>query len=141
MRRSTLGAACLVALGLLVLAVPLSGCEVVRVSVIIPDFDSGRVRGVTFWRHEAGAYVEDGRLLFEEVEYRGADELIRYRFRPCHGEPSRIAYRARLERSATDPDVVLIELLYPRRSRPGVFRISAFNSGGESAMTDASVNL
>ena len=141
MRRSTLGAAVLVVVGLIALAVPLSGCEVVRVSVIIPDFDSGRVQGVTFWRHESGGYVEDGRLLFEAVEYRGADELIRYRFRPCHGEPSRIAYRARLERSVTDPDVVLIELLYPRRSRPGVFRISAFNSGGESPMTEASVNL
>ncbi len=126
MRRSTLGAAFLVAAGLIVLAVPLSGCEVVRVSVIIPDFDSGRVQGVTFWRHEAGGYVEDGRLLFESVEYRGADELIRYRFRPCHGASSRIAYRARLERSVTDPDVVLVELLYPRRSRPGVFRISGF---------------
>ena len=62
----------------------------------------GRVQGVTFWRADAGGYVEDGRLLFEGVEYRGADELIRYRFRPCHGEPSRIAYRVRLERSVTD---------------------------------------
>lgn len=141
MRRSTLGAAFLVAVGLAVLAVPMSGCEVVRVNLIIPDFDSGRVQGVTFWRQDDGGYVEDGRLLFEAVEYRGADELVRYRFRPCHGEPSRIAYRARLERSVTDPDVVLVELLYPRRSRPGLFRISAFNAGGESPMTDASVNL
>jgi hypothetical protein len=137
--RLALGVLALVALAAGV--VPIGRCDVVRVPLAIPGFDSARVAGVTFWRLEPGGLVEDGRLIFEGLEYRGAEELLHYRYAPREGGSSRLAFRSRVERSATDPDVVVVELLYPRRSEPGRFRISTFNAGGESLPTQADVPL
>ncbi len=139
--RASLGVAILALAALAAGVVPVGSCDVVRVPLAIPGFDSAQVAGVTFWRLGPDGLVEDGRLLFEGVEYRGAEELLRYRFAPPQGDGLRLAFRSRVERSATDPDVVLVELLYPRRSAPGRFRISTFNAGGESPPTEADVPL
>lgn len=123
------------------LALPLSACEMVRVTVVIPSFDSAGVEGVTFWRAANDGFEEDGQLVFEGTEFRNGHEVVRYRFRSCDGDLGRVSYEAPVERPASDPDVVVLQLHYPRRAEPGTFRVSTFNHAGQSPLTDTAAEL
>lgn len=113
----------------------------VRVTVVIPSFDRAAVEGVTFWRANGERFVEDGRLVFESVGFRHGREVVRYRYLSRDGELARVSYEAEVERPASDSDVVVLQLHYPRHAGPGVFRVSTFNSAGDSPLTDAAADL
>lgn len=131
----------LAGLALAGLILPLSACEMVRVTVVIPSFDSAAVEGVTFWRAARDGFEEDGQLVFEGTEFRDGHEVVRYRYRSCDGELARVSYEANVERPASDSDVVVLQLHYPRRAEPGVFRVSTFNRAGHSPLTDTAAEL
>jgi hypothetical protein len=113
----------------------------VRVTVVIPSFDSAAVQGVTFWRAARDGFEKDGQLVFEGTEFRDGQEVVRYRYRSRDGELGRFSYEAEVERPASDPDVVVLELHYPRQAGPGVFRVSTFNRAGQSPLTDSAADL
>ena len=126
---------------LLIALLPLAGCELAQVTVLIHGFETAQVEGVTFWRDENGTFVKDGRLLFENTEFIGGQEYVHYYFEDATGMRMMEA-RAPITRSATNPDDVQIDFWYMRLDDvPQLFKVSSFNQAGESQLTVQSKSL
>lgn len=129
----------LAALALLCL-VSLSGCGWKHFTVVIPDFDSNQVAGVSVWRLEpsAGSYVRVGRIDFVSTEITNGIERVTYRI-SNFGTPESITPFASLWRSQSDPDTVTVRFEFMSRSLPGTFKVSTFNAFGDSPLTAESM--
>jgi len=122
----------------LALALPLAGCTVGPVELRIPDFESARVEGLTFWREVDGHFVVDGFVYFEGVVVRDGKELVDYRVESLGGEVLARS-SAPLVRDAASPDDVEIKLHYPRAgSTAALYKVSAFNAAGDSLLSEQS---
>ena len=122
------------ALAILVLALPLGGCEFDVLLVAVPDFDSKQVQGLTLWRTASGGAVQralDVGFLEPRVDEQGV-EVIGYSY-VVDGEP--VEVWSQLHRDATNPDRVVlgfVALPVPEGDR---YRISTFNTAGDSALS------
>ncbi len=129
---------CLLAL----LAFPMAACDVSPVTLMIPDFDSAQVDGITFWRLDGatGQYAEEMSVVFTDVRVEGSQELVTYHFTtPAVGDTG-VWAEGVLTRDAVDPDVVTVELHYLHPS-PGVYKVSTYNAVGDSPMSANEVAL
>jgi len=112
---------------------PLSGCNIVLLSVRIPDFD--QVQGLWLWRlSPTGEYQRSGRIQFSTLEAVARGEALDYR-ETCANGVSGLANQAALQRAPNDPNTVTLSLHYLSCEQPGTYRASAFNQAGESALS------
>lgn len=121
---------------LLLLTVPMSGCEFSHLKVMIPDFESSLVEGVQLWRLAEGTDepVRAGRLVFSQVSDEFGNETIDYTIELADGTTS-MTLPASLNRNASQPDSVELELYYIRSEPAGWFKVSTYNAFGSSQLS------
>jgi hypothetical protein len=133
MRRAFRRLACAAAAAVLLL--PLWGCQLKQLHVLIEDFDSSAVEGLLVWRLADGTQLpeEAGWLLFSEPYRMSGQEVIDYT--QIHPDGSEgLTLQTIVERDPRRPDVVALRVYYERsRAAPeGWFRVSTFNAHGAS---------
>jgi hypothetical protein len=131
MRRVFRRLACAAAAAVLVL--PLWGCQITQLHVLISDFESSAVEGLLIWRLADGSQVpeEAGRLLFTEPYRQSGQEVIDYTQLNPDGREG-LTLQAIVERDPRQPDVVELRVFYQRLLPAGWFRVSTFNARGAS---------
>jgi len=140
MRRSLTRVA--LALSLLALTIPLGGCKTLPVRIEIPGFGTGQVDGLWFWRYseESETFERVCRVdISNPLDVRG-EEGIEY-VQTCDASGTfAITLATPIER--LNSSNVLVEIYFIRwEPDPGVFRASAFNSSGESALSATELTL
>lgn len=131
-------------LALALLLVPLAGCESKEITIRIPDFDSKQVAGVWVWRLDPSSnqWVRDGQLEFHDTVLAGGREQLQYaNVKIEDGEVDGMKLNADVLRDPLNPDSVTVRLWYFRYSAPGQFKVSTYNSAGDSPMTVTAANL
>jgi hypothetical protein len=119
--------------------VPLFGCQIVTVTVRIPDFD--QVNGIWLWRlSDAGQYQRSGRLQFSPPQQGAQGEVLLYK-ETCANGVKGIANQAWMQRAPDDPSTVTLSLHYLNCEQPGTYRATAFNDAGESNLSVTSVTF
>jgi hypothetical protein len=125
------------------LLVPLAGCELKTVRIQLPGYGNGAIEGVWLWRLDdaTGQYVRACRIDFQGRGFTGSGlETVSY-VQNCDNGHRMGALLAKVTRSASDPGTATLELEYARWESPGMYRASAFNSAGESPLSQASEAL
>jgi hypothetical protein len=123
----------LAALAILVLALPLGGCNLDVLVVQIPDFDSKQVTGLTLWSTNARGRVARRALDLQLLEPRFDDqgvELFGYSYVE-NGET--VEVWDRLHRDPANPDQVIVGFVALPVPEGVTYRISTFNAKGQSA--------
>ena len=118
------------------ISIPLCGCDLSKLHVIIPDFDSNRVAGVQVWRLDDGSQqpVAGGQLSFSEPYILQGHEVVDYT--QVHADGSEgVTFFARVMRDPANPDTVSLDLGYERLEEAGWFKVSTFNSQGSSELS------
>lgn len=119
------------------------GCDLQWVNVTIPDYDSKQVKGVWVWRlsEQSGQFVRDTEIEFiEPIEGTGGFELLRVETTTGPlGE--RASMPTGIERDVSNPDRVTLKLGFTRLSAPGEFKVSTYNTVGDSPLSAASAQL
>jgi len=136
--RSTV--ACLVVIGL----TPVFGCQDLRqVKVLISDYFSSDVKGVTIWSQDAqsGTYLPQsvyrfGKLITDEsgseyVKFTVADDRLQVG----------VQLAAPVTRDPANPESLIVELSVLRSHGPDLIRASTYNDVGESDLSDGFVDL
>jgi hypothetical protein len=130
--------------GILVLSLGtlLTACDLRRLQIVIPDFESSSVEGVEVWRITEGTNqpVQAGVILFSGVHVLGGKEVVDYVNQPGDGSEG-LGASAELVRDPTNPDVVQIQLYFDLRTTTGWYKVSTFNGNGSSPLSLAQTYL
>jgi hypothetical protein len=133
-----------VLLGILVLSLGtlLTACDLRRLQIVIPDFESSSVQGVEVWRIAEGTNqpVQAGVILFSGVHLLAGKEVIDYVNQGPDGSDG-VGASAELVRDAANPDVVQVQLYFDLRTTTGWYKISTFNGNGSSPLSLAQTYL
>jgi hypothetical protein len=126
----------------LLLLVPLWGCDLKSLNVIIPDFDTAAVQGVRVWRLDDATNdpVARGRLDFSAPYTVDGNEVVDYTQVNPDGTRS-ATYFAEVRRDVSGGSSAHVILYYDRLDQPGWFKVSTFNSQGDSALSLAQTFL
>lgn len=127
---------------LLLLALPLLGCEPKKLVVAVEGFGP-ELEGLWLWRlsEETGQYERTCRLVLLDVRpHRLGGERAHYIQECLDGSPG-IEIAAPFTRSPSDPTSVTLEIYYARHEAGGVYRISAYGPDGESPLSETTVDL
>jgi len=129
------------ALAILLLVLPLGGCNLDVLVVQVPDFDSKQVMGLTLWstnaRGRAVGRALDLQLLEPRFDEQGV-ELVGYSYVE-NGETVEVWNQ--LHRDPTNPDRVTLGFVALPVPRGVPYRISTFNAKGQSALSAQSFVL
>jgi hypothetical protein len=133
-----------VLLAILVISVGslLTACDLRRLQVVIPDFDSSAVQGVEVWRLADGTNqpVRAGVILFSGVHVLAGKEVVDYVNQPASGADG-LGASAELLRDPANPDLVQIALYFDMQSAAGWYKVSTFNAYGSSPLSLAQTYL
>lgn len=127
---------------LLAVSVPLGGCKWSPVKIAIPGFGGGSVDGLWFWRYSSttGAFERACRIDLSNAQSASETEIVTYN-QVCPDQGTMDMW-ARIERHPTDASMIVLELWYVRwEEAPGLYRVSSFNTAGESALSATEVTL
>lgn len=124
----------------------LTACDLRRVDLLIPDFESSQVEGVEVWRLAEGSNtpVYAGTIRFSDVQVDPASgrEFVDYVNLPADGATDAVATQAWLVHvDATNPDAVQLLLIYDMRTESGWYKVSTFNAQGSSPLSVAQTFL
>ncbi len=129
----------LLALTLLLLPL-LSGCDFAGFTIIIPDFDSSQVEGVTLWRVETGGAVEAYEVTLGPAYVVGGIEYVDYTV--AASSTVLLDARAEVVRNAANPDEVTLSLMfYHATGDLQEYVVRTFNAHGDSAFSAESLTL
>ncbi len=122
--------------------VPLTGCNLRLLRVVIPDFETSAVEGVQVWRLDDVTQVpsEAGRLVFGQIADVDGQEVLEYQIEFSDGSEG-LQLVSPVVRDTGDPESVRLELHYERVEREGWFKVSSFNEAGSSALSTAQTFL
>ena len=133
-----------VSLAILVLSLGslLTGCELRRLQLTIPDFESSSVQGVEVWRlaDATSQPVRAGVILFSGTHLVGGKEVVDYLNQPTDGTNG-LGASAELVRDPANPDVVQLALYFDMHSTTGWYKVSTFNAHGSSPLSLAQTYL
>ena len=130
----------LFAIALPLFALPLAGCETKKIWVQLPSFGDGNIDGIWLWRLAAnGDYERQCHIPIGDVQSVNGQEAVAYD-QEC-GEALGFGLSATVERSATDPNTVVVGLWYMRWEDPGTYKISSHGAEGESALSSTTIQL
>lgn len=139
-RRGTRG----LALGLLLMALPLGGCEPKKVTIQLDGFADGAIQGVWLWRFSEveNRYERICRIDFADHRWTEEGEIVEYAQQCIDGQqvPGPVL-TALVERLAQQPDSAVLDLWYVRYEDAGVYKATAFNVDGESPLSPGSLPL
>jgi hypothetical protein len=127
----------LAALAVMALALPLSGCSIRAIHVIIPDFMSHQVEGVSVFRLDdtTGTPVAAGHIDVSGVQtLPDGSEMLHYQL----VTPSGTVYGqipAVVEEDPSNPDSVGFYLIVDPGAQAGWFKVSSFNAYGASPLS------
>jgi hypothetical protein len=126
-----------------VLLLFMSGCDVGSMHIQLAGFRNGDIDGIWLWRlDETGNYTRVCRFPISDPYYQNGVEVVAYGQACNDGLPPGTPLLAQVERAADDPETVTLWLVFQRASRPlGLYRVSAYNSVGESDLSSAVVQL
>jgi hypothetical protein len=124
---------------MLLLLVTLSGCDLSWLKVKIPDFGSKKVQGIWVWRQVEGttSWRHDTRLVFTGLRGSAGFEWLDYET-VVGTLGQRGVVTASVQRTAGKTDEVTVSVGFLRLSAPGMFRVSTYNSSGESPLSSTS---
>ncbi len=124
----------LAALAVLVLSLPLAGCELDVLVVRVPDFDSKQVLGITLWKTTStGTYQRalDVEFLEPQLDEKGI-ELIGYSY---VADGKTVETWDKLHRDPANPDQVILGFFALPLASGVTHRISTFNAAGDSGLS------
>jgi hypothetical protein len=129
------------AASLLALVGPLTACETKSVTVQIPAFGAGAVDGIWLWRlsETSNSFERMCRIDIGDSAVTASGEMVDY-IQDCE-EHAGVMLKTKVDRLPSDPQTVVLDLWYMRWEDPGVYKASAYNSGGESALSISSIQL
>lgn len=131
----------LAALAILVLVLPLGGCNLDALVIQVPDFDSKQVMGLTLWRTNARGGVAgralDVQILEPRLDEQGV-ELVGYSYEE---EGETVEVWNQLHRDPANPDQVTLGFVALPVPEGVTYRISTFNAKGQSALSAQSFVL
>lgn len=127
------------AAALLTFSIALTACdhETSVVQLVIPDFDTSQVEGVSLWRlsETTGLYERVDEIEFTTATAANGTQVVEYHYVGANGVP--ILIESALDRGTDDPDNVSLSLLWRRVGDSGSYRISTYNPGGDSPLSSA----
>lgn len=127
----------------LAFAVPLSGCTIRTIHVLIPDFVSDQVQGVNLFRLDdaTAAPVLMSRIDFvSSTTQPDGSELVQYQIVSTDGTTSQ-TFSVLVVKDPTNSDSAEMELLAGTAGAPGWFKVSTFNPYGSSSLSTAQTYL
>ena len=119
-----------------------TGCDTPLITIRIPGFDSSEVEGIGIWREsdQGGEWELVSEIGLDVGEVPGSGyEIAYYPFELDDG--SSITLTAGVERSGGASEDITVRLIWNRHTPPGVFRASAYNAAGHSALSLEAVAL
>jgi hypothetical protein len=125
----------LIAIALLM--IPMGGCTWVNFMVRIPDFDTAEVAGLWMWRFStaSGVYERTNRITFAGVTEQAGAESLKYEIRDQSDQLLGMTMTTEVARDAANADSVTLDLWYARFSPPGAYKVSTYNTAGESVLS------
>ena len=127
----------LAALAAMSLGLPLCGCSIRAVHVVIPDFLSHQVEGLTIFRLDdtTGAPVADGRVDVTSVDtLPDGSQVLHYSLITPNGTVYGQIPAAVVD-DPSNPDSVGFYLFLDPNSPSGWFKVSSFNAYGSSPLS------
>ncbi len=127
------------AAALLMFSIALTACddETAVVQLVIPDFDTSQVEGVSLWRlsETTGLYERVDEIELSTATTARGTQVVEYHYIGSNGVP--ILIESAIDRATDDPNNVSLSLLWRRVGDAGSYRISTFNPGGDSPLSTA----
>jgi hypothetical protein len=146
MKRSIHRFACTaLALIALILTGAVTQCPLRGLVVEVPDLDANQIQGLQLWRAEdetSQTFDENCRIVFGESHMSNGSEMMEYTLLNPEGEPVPIWSYAAVDRGEGENDPVRLYFIFGSWSEsPGWFRVTTFNSVGESDLSDEAIFL
>ena len=130
------------------LAGPMLGCEPANVQIQLDSFTTSGIEGIVLYREDTdGKFRPVCEIHFGEFRtiVRRGESIERVQYvQNCLGSVAGVpalVLETNVERPANAPDAIRLELWYLRFEEPGIYKASAFNAAGESALSAASLLL
>ncbi len=120
------------------LVLPLFGCNLQFLHVVIPDFAASAVEGVQVWRLQEGTNqpIARGQLVFNGDPYVAPDgfEVIDYTQVAPDGTTG-FTLQSPVNRNPAAPQQLELWLFYDRQDPEGWHKVSTYNAQGSSALS------
>ncbi len=136
------------ALMLSLLAFPMLACEPTKMQIQLDGFTSSGIEGIVLHRADSeGTFRPVCEIHFSEfrtIVRRGQSiERIKYVQTCLDGQMDTpvLVLETNVHRPSAGSDAILLDLWYLRFEDPGLYKASAFNAAGESALSAASLPL
>lgn len=117
----------------------LTGCEGMgQVKVVIPDYASAKVRGITLWQLDAATGEFAPRTVYHlgEIIEQGGVEYVRYSVDDDRFELD-VPLAAPVTRDPARPEALTLDLTVLTMGEAITVRASTFNEAGESGLSQA----
>ena len=111
-------------------------CDLRGFRVYLSDFEVSQVRGLWVWRANAqGQFQRYTQIQFGAVQEQDGNEFLPYSF-AVNGKP--VTLNSPITRLPAAPDDLTVILAFGYA--PGTYKVSSYNSAGESGLSDGSLN-
>ncbi len=121
----------------------LMGCNMRKLHVVIPDFETSQVIGVDVWRVDVAQPVDLGDITFGALSTYdfggGSIEVIEY-FVP-QADGSQLTLSAQVFRDPLVPEAIEVHLYFPNDTPAGWYKVSTYNSFGSSPLSAQQTQL
>jgi len=123
----------------LMLLLNATGCQFESVTLELPGFFSTDIDELWFWRRDEGSnsYIRAGHMRLRELSGPVGEQRLRYTLYSPSGEEG-LTLDAPID---VNGDSIGAVLWFANWMDDGVFKVSARNAGGESALSNRSVTL
>jgi len=129
-------------LALSLLSIPMLGCELKTIQVQLPGYGNGAVDGLWLWKQIGGQWTRVCRIDFTDRRMTPKGERLAYVQNCINGKVRRgLVFPTLIERLASNPSTITVELIYLRYEPAGTYRATAFNESGESPLSASSLLL
>lgn len=131
------------ALVLSLLSIPLFGCETKTLQIQLSGFSTSGIEGIYLYRrNDQGQFERMCRIDIDGNRLTAGGETVQYIQNCVDGkEIPAILHETLVRRSPSAPDTILIDIWYMRYEDPGLYRATAFNAAGESALSATELTL
>ncbi|MBW2244463.1 MAG: hypothetical protein JRH01_20965 [Deltaproteobacteria bacterium] len=114
-----------------------TGCNLRALHIVIPDFETSQVVGVSIWKVDAGqpqgiADINFGAITMQNFG-AGPIEVIEYDMTQPDG--SQISMVTPVIRDPAMPGGIEIHLLFQKMVPSGLFKVSTYNAAGSSPLS------
>jgi hypothetical protein len=126
------------------LALSFLGCRAPEeIHIRLPGFGGGAINGIWLWKLTPAGFVRACRFDISDPSIKGGKEMVSYQQSCVDGrpQPQGLVWQAQVTRLARSPSTAELVLSYLPAGAQAIFKASAFNSAGESALSSANLIL